>query len=134
MDTNPRDGGFTAENERVFMDMVRLAQAAFLSDCMQMPSDIKHPSHQSLPLTYFAACLQNHPPRSVGMPTQVRIMATKMEEDYKKAVEKEQQQRAVDNLLQSLDKIRSPICVCEITQHTSKILFANHTWGFLAGE
>lgn len=64
---------------------------------------------------------------------QVRIMSSKMEADYKKAVEAEQQNRTKEQLLQSLDKIRSPISVCEITREATKILFANHTWAFLAG-
>ncbi|KAK9908320.1 hypothetical protein WJX75_005984 [Coccomyxa subellipsoidea] len=63
----------------------------------------------------------------------VRIMSSKMEADYKKAVEAEQQNRTKEQLLQSLDKIRSPISVCEITREATKILFANHTWAFLAG-
>ncbi len=67
-------------------------------------------------------------------PVQVRIMSTKMEADYKKAVEVEQQNRTKEQLLHSLDKIRSPISVCEITREATKILFANHTWAFLAGD
>ncbi|BDA44775.1 hypothetical protein COCOBI_06-2530 [Coccomyxa sp. Obi] len=63
----------------------------------------------------------------------VRIMSSKMEADYKKAVEVEQQNRTKEQLLHSLDKIRSPISVCEITKDSTKILFANHTWAFLAG-
>lgn len=63
----------------------------------------------------------------------VRIMSTKMEADYKKAVEVEQQNRTKEQLLHSLDKIRSPISVCEVTKDSTNILFANHTWGFLAG-
>lgn len=65
---------------------------------------------------------------------QVRIMSSKMEADYKKAVEVEQQNRTKEQLLHSLDKIRSPISVCEITKDTIKVLFANHTWSFLAGR
>lgn len=60
-------------------------------------------------------------------------MSAKMEADYKKAVELEQQNRTKEQLLQSLDKIRSPISVCEITRETTRILFANHTWSLLAG-
>ncbi len=60
-------------------------------------------------------------------------MSSKMEADYKKAVEVEQQNRTKEQLLHSLDKIRSPISVCEITKDSTKILFANHTWSFLAG-
>jgi len=64
---------------------------------------------------------------------QVRITSHKIEEDYSKRVEQEQNERNKDQLLQALDKIRSPICVCEIVQANTKILFANHTWTTLAG-
>lgn len=68
------------------------------------------------------------------MCVQVRIMSHKVEEDYAKRVEVEQSERTKDQLLQALDKIRAPICVCEIVQFGTKILFANHTWTMLAGE
>lgn len=60
-------------------------------------------------------------------------MSHKVEEDYSKRQEQEQNERTKDKLLQALDKIRSPICVCEISQTSTKILFANHTWTTLAG-
>ncbi len=63
----------------------------------------------------------------------MRIMSHKVEEDYSKRQEQEQNERTKDKLLQALDKIRSPICVCEISQASTKILFANHTWTTLAG-
>ncbi len=65
---------------------------------------------------------------------QVRIMSHKVEEDYTKRMEQEKQERTKDQLLQALDKIRAPICVCEIVQADTKILFANHTWTTLSGD
>ena len=65
---------------------------------------------------------------------QVRIMSHKVEEDYTKRAEHEKHERTKDQLLQALDKIRAPICVCEIDQTDTKILFANHTWTMLAGD
>ena len=67
------------------------------------------------------------------MRAQVRIMSHKVEEDYEKRVEAEKSERTKDQLLHALDKIRAPICVCEIVQADTKILFANHTWTTLAG-
>lgn len=64
---------------------------------------------------------------------QVQIMSHKVEEDYNKKVEQEQNERTQEQLLEALDKIRAPICVCEIGQADTKILFANHTWTTLAG-
>ena len=64
---------------------------------------------------------------------QVHIMSHKVEEDYNKKVEQEQNERTQEQLLEALDKIRAPICVCEIGQADTKILFANHTWTTLAG-
>ena len=60
-------------------------------------------------------------------------MSHKVEEDYTKRMEQEKQERTKDQLLQALDKIRAPICVCEIVQADTKILFANHTWTTLSG-
>ena len=60
-------------------------------------------------------------------------MSHKVEEDYMKSMEQEKHERSKDQLLQALDKIRAPICVCEIVQADTKILFANHTWTTLAG-
>ena len=67
------------------------------------------------------------------VPVQVHIMSHKVEEDYNKKVEQEQNERTQEQLLEALDKIRAPICVCEIGQADTKILFANHTWTTLAG-
>lgn len=64
---------------------------------------------------------------------QVKIMSHKVEEDYTKHMEQAKHERSKDQLLQALDKIRAPICVCEIVQADTKILFANHTWTTLAG-
>ena len=64
---------------------------------------------------------------------QVHIMSHKVEEDYNKKVEQEQNERTQEQLLEALDKIRAPICVCEIGQADTKVLFANHTWTTLAG-
>ena len=61
-------------------------------------------------------------------------MSHKVEEDYTKRMEQEKHERTKDQLLQALDKIRAPICVCEIDQTDTKILFANHTWTMLAGN
>ena len=64
---------------------------------------------------------------------QVHIMSHKVEEEYNKKAEQEQNERTQEQLLEALDKIRAPICVCEIGQADTKILFANHTWTTLAG-
>ena len=64
---------------------------------------------------------------------QVRIMARKMEEDYARAVDVELQRRAREQLLASLDKIRAPISVAEVTREATKILFANRAWANTIG-
>ena len=60
-------------------------------------------------------------------------MARKMEEDYARAVEVELQRRAREQLLASLDKIRAPISVAEVTREATKILFANRAWANTIG-
>lgn len=68
-----------------------------------------------------------------GCGAQVRIMARKMEEDYVRAVELEVARRAKEQLLQSLDRIRAPISVCEISPGSLRILFANRAWASIVG-